>query len=91
MSWSVGAIGRPAVVAAKIAADLSQYSCVDPEEGVKQAVGAALAVALAAQDPSSVVKVAASGSQGTNYVNGKSAGFTNSLNISVEPIHGFVE
>ena len=63
MSWSVSEIGKAPAVAAKIAADINQYKCIDPEEGVKQAVGSALAAALAAQDPNSIVKVTASGHQ----------------------------
>jgi hypothetical protein len=86
MSWSVSGIGRPVAVAAKLAADLSAYKCVDPEESVKQAAAALLAAALAAQDPVSVVKVSASGSQGTS---GNS--IYNSVRIEVEPVYGFIE
>ena len=86
MSWSVSAIGRPPAVAAKVADEISRYKCVDPEEGVKQAVGAALAAALAAQDPASVVKVTASGHQ-----QGSGETAVNTLRVEVEPIFGFIE
>lgn len=93
MSWSVSAIGKPAAVAAKVEADLSSYKCADPEEGVKQAACAAILAGLKAQAANSVVRVAASGHQQPVY--GKDAQqtgeFQNTLNVTVEPIYGFVE
>jgi hypothetical protein len=86
MSWSVSAVGKPAAVAAKVQADLNAYKCVDPEEGVKQAAGAAIAAALGAQRADSAVKVEASGHQSGG---GETA--SNTLRIVVEPIYGFVE
>lgn len=88
MSWSVSAIGRPVAVAAKVAAEISSYKCIDPEEGVKQAVAVALAAALAAQDPATVVKVTASGHQSGVLASG---GTNNTLRVEVEPVYGFVE
>ena len=86
MSWSVSAIGKPAAVAAKVQKDISAYKCVDPEEGVKQAAGAAIAAALGAQNPSSAVKVEASGHQ-----SGTGETAVNTLKIEVTPVYGFVE
>lgn len=91
MSWSTTVIGKPPAVAQRIVRDLAGYKCVDPEEAVKQAAGAAIAAALAAQHPNSVVRVTASGHQGQNYVDGKALGIVNTLNVLVEPLHGFVE
>ena len=93
MSWSVNAIGKPPAVAAKIAADLNQYKCIEPEETVKQAVGAAIAAALAAQSPIGVVRVVGGGNQYTEYgPDGKTVlSIRNTLDIKVEPLYGFVE
>jgi hypothetical protein len=86
MSWSVSGFGKAPAVAAKIAAEISQYKCIEPEEAVKQAVGVALAAALGAQDPRAVVNVTASGHQGQD-----SGRISNTLKVSVEPVYGFVE
>jgi hypothetical protein len=91
MSWSVSAIGKPAAVAAKVAADLAQYRCTEPEEAVRQLAGTLLSTALCAQHPDSVVQVSASGSQSNRYVDGKVDGWTNSLEVKVQPLSGFVE
>lgn len=89
MSWSVQAVGKAPAVALKIESDFTAMSkCMEPEEGVKQAVRAAISVALAAQDPKTAVKVSASGSQSTNYPDNT---FRNQLSVSVEPMYGFVE
>jgi hypothetical protein len=46
--------------------------------------------ALASQDASNVVRVAASGSQSfKNYTD--QTGVTNSLSITIEPLYGFLE
>jgi hypothetical protein len=83
MSWSVSATGKAPAVASKIAAEISRSKCIEPEEGVKQAVGAALAAALAAQDPEQTVKVSASGHQGGDA--GSGTKISNTLHVSVEP------
>jgi hypothetical protein len=89
MSWIASAVGKPAAVAASIASQIGAYKCIEPEEGVKQAVGAALAASLAAQNPDSVVKVIASGHQ-TGPTDGLK-NINNTVHVEVEPIHGFVE
>jgi len=83
MSWSVAASGKASAVAARIEEDFSKLSaCVDPEEGVKQAARDAIAVALAAQDPATVVKVSAFGSQSTDH---KTGSVRNQLSVFIEP------
>jgi len=92
MSWNANAIGRPLAVAAKLEADLAMYQCAEPEETVKKAALAVMKAALEAQDPVSVVKVAAHGSQGETYgPDGKARGIHNTLSLSIEPVHGFIE
>ena len=92
MSWSVQAVGKPAAVATKVQADLSVFRCTEPEETVKQAACTALVAAINAQAPNTVIKVSASGSQSNLYgPDGKVAGVQNNLQMSVEPIYGFVE
>lgn len=86
MSWSVSAVGKPTAVAAKCQEELTRFKCIDPEEGVKLAAASTIAAALAAQNPQSAVKVMASGHQ-----SGTGETATNTLNISVEPLYGFVE
>jgi hypothetical protein len=88
MSWSVSAIGKPAAVAAKVQKDLSAYKCVEPEEQVKVAAGAAIVAAVTAYPPDSCVKVSASGHQGTATEEGKAF---NNLRVDIEPVYGFVE
>lgn len=90
MSWSVDVFGRPQAVAAKLATDLANIKCSEPEQSIKGFVGEALASALAAFPPGYAVKVRASGSQ---YVpdHGKPLEMVNNLSVSVEPMYGFVE
>jgi hypothetical protein len=83
MSWSVAAIGKAAAVAAKIEQDFAGMGkCAEPEETVKQSARATLAASLAAQDPTAVVKVSASGSQSTDYT---TKSVRNQMSISIEP------
>jgi len=92
MSWSVGAIGKPAAVAAKMETDFANFRCTEPEESVRQAALVTILAAVNAQSPESVVQVAASGSQSTYWdKDGNVTGFQNSLEIKIQPIYGFVE
>lgn len=90
MSWSVEAIGRAPAVAEKIERDFAATTaqCRGPEEGVRQSVRAALAIALAAQDPATVVQVSASGSQSSDYGTNE---IRNQLSVTVRPLYNFVE
>lgn len=90
MSWSVAVVGKPAAVAAKLAADIARIKCVESEETIKNAVGAAVAAALAAFPPGLAVRVEAAGSQWAPDPT-KPAELQNSLSVKLEPIHGFVE
>lgn len=90
MSWSVFAIGKAPAVRASIAEQFTRYKCSEPEETVKKAVAASIDAALEAQDPATVVKVAASGSQNFKNYETKS-GVSNQCTISIDPMHGFVE
>jgi hypothetical protein len=80
-------------VVEKIAQQLSSYTCLEPEEQVKQAAGVALAAALEAQDPAGCVRVSAGGHQAPVYdEKGQPTGrYQNNLQITVEPIQGFVQ
>ena len=92
MSGGVGAIGKSAAVATEIAKQFANGGkCVEPEEGIRQQAAILVGAAIAAQDPTTAIKVSASGSQSTIYKDGKAAGFQNNLNITVEPQYGFVE
>ena len=95
MSWSVTALGKAPAVAAVIEKQFAGASpCAEPEEALRQAARGVIGAALAAQRPDSVVRVIASGSMLTTYnEETKSWGppLTNSLEIRVEPLGGFVE
>jgi len=94
MSWSVSAVGKASLVAAKIEEEFSKSHCTEPEESLRQSARAAIASALAAStNPDNLVKVIASGHQSEKYSpKGERTGqFSNTLSISVEPICGFVE
>lgn len=93
MSWSVGAVGRPSAVAAKLAKDLASIKCSEPEETIKNEVASILATALAAYPDTYAVTVLANGSQSPGYdpsKPGASMGLVNSLTLSVSPLYGFV-
>lgn len=90
MSWSVFAVGKAPAVRASIADQFTRFKCSEPEETVKQSVAAAIDAALVAQDPATIVKVTASGSQNFKNYETKS-GVSNSCSVAIEPIHGFVE
>lgn len=93
MSWSVQAIGRVKALKDRMAEEFGKATCMEPEETVRQAAGATIASALAAQDPDSVVQISASGSQSQKYDGtGAPTGlFTNNLDVKVTPVWGFVE
>lgn len=90
MSWSVSAIGKPAAVAEKLAAEFVKYKCLEPEETIKSHVANAVAAALAAFPLNSVVEVSASGSQ-SRAETGPPVLATNQLTVTIKPIFGFVE
>lgn len=87
MSWSVSAMGKPAAVATKLAADFARIKCTEPEESIKNTVASAVATGLAAFPPNQAVSVEASGSQSSS----NPGEATNSLSVSLKPLWGFVE
>ena len=90
MSWSVAAIGKSTAVRAELAKQFTINPCAEPEETVRQSAAKTIDAALSALDGSIAVKVAANGSQGFKDWQNKT-GVYNSLNIAIEPQHGFVE
>lgn len=88
MSWSVSAIGKTPAVATEIAQQFGTYKCAEPEETVRQAALVLINSALSAQDPSTVVRVSAAGSQGLNYT---TKAVYNQVTVTIEPQYGFVE
>jgi hypothetical protein len=87
MSWSVTVVGKASAVAAKVANDIASIKCSEPEETIKNNVGHAISVGLAAFGPDFPVKVSASGSQSDRGGGVK----TNQLSVTIEPIWGFLE
>jgi FlaG/FlaF family flagellin (archaellin) len=90
MSWGIGYVGKAPAVRTQCATEFANNPCAEPEETVRQAAAAVIDAALASQDASNVVRVAASGSQSfKNYTD--QTGVTNSLSITIEPLYGFLE
>jgi hypothetical protein len=88
MSWSVSGFGKAPAVRESIAKQFAQGSkCMEPEETMRQAAAALMESSLAAQEPSKVIEVSASGSMSTD--NGKVA--SNSISIKIDPKWGFIE
>lgn len=93
MSWSINAVGRAGAVAGKVASEIVKIKCSEPEETIKNAVGAILATALSAYPEGYAVSVEANGSQGPGYDSATGAnigGHVNSLTVNVRPLYGFV-
>jgi hypothetical protein len=90
MSWSVSAIGKASAVASKLAVDFASVKCSEPEETIKSGVAGAVAVALAAFPPNYAVRVEAYGSQSCPDSSKAPNEKTNSLNVKIEPVWGFV-
>jgi hypothetical protein len=92
MSWSFQAVGKPAAVLAKAKQEFAKSPCVEPEETIRQKALEQIDVALSAFPASAPVKVIANGSQSSEYAAGVTTGkATNSLNVTIEPLYGFVE
>lgn len=86
MSWSISKYGFAGVVAAKVSEDIQRIKCAEPEETIKNMVGAAIIHSLESFPADFPVKVEASGSQST--IDGK---LVNTLNTRIEPQYGFVK
>lgn len=90
MSWSIFTIGRAGALRAKVAADLANIKCSEPEETIKNTVAATLDLALAAFPPNYALRIDAAGSQHAPD-HSKPDERVNSLSVKLEPIYGFVE
>jgi hypothetical protein len=89
MSWSVVAVGKKDAVAAKLATDFERITYLTgPEAELKDVAAELITKAVAAQGEKTAIKVLASGSAGQT---GEANSATQTLNIVIEPIHGFVE
>ncbi len=93
MSWSVFLVGKAKAVGAKARKDFSQIKCPEPEQSIVSALGVAVDTALASFPDDQAVKLQCSGSQGDIYgidgykLEGK---FTQTVNVSIETIWGFL-
>ncbi len=86
-------MGRAAAVAKRIELDFSVMPrCAEPEESIRRSARATIATALMAQEPSTIVKVCASGSQSAHFgPDNRQSGHINFLRIEITPQFGFVE
>ena len=90
MSWSVSAMGKPAAVAAKLAADFARMQpMAEPEESVKNNAAASIASALAAYPSNFLVRVEANGSQ--YRPNNDAAECVNTHTLKIESLGTLVE
>lgn len=91
MSWSVSAIGKSGAVKTAMAQQFKNGSkCLEPEERIRLAAANLIDLGLDAQDPSSAVKVEASGSQTFKDYAAKT-GVSNTVTISIQPQGAFIE
>ncbi len=86
MSWSVLAIGKAPAVRAEIAKQFANASkCVEPEETLRQGAAQLIDASLEAQASHSDVRVAASGSQYSDYPSAYPLkGLKNQLTIAID-------
>lgn len=90
MSWTVSSVGRVAAVRDDIARQFTLYHCMEPKETVRQAAATLIDAALAAQNQDFAVSVRADGSQSFEDCS-KKEGVSTRLNISIEPLYGFLK
>jgi hypothetical protein len=90
MSWGVAAQGKAPKVREEIARQFANGGkCMEPEETIRQSAAATIDAAIAGQHDEAFVKVSASGSMSfRDYSNRTDP--TNSLSISIEPMHGLL-
>ncbi len=86
-------IGRASSVARRVELDFSAMPrLADPEEQIRRSARSTIAACLESQEPSTVVKVCASGSQSTHFgPDNRQRGHVNFLRIEIQPQLGFVE
>jgi hypothetical protein len=90
MSWGISRSGKATAVAAAVEKDLAGLNLSEPELSVKNAIGNAIAQALAAFPSSMPVNVDASGSQ-TTPDSAHPEEKVNQARLSIEPLWGFLE
>ena len=90
MSWSFGAVGKPAALLEKARKDLGAIKCAEPEETIKTKCLNIIEASLLVFPPNTAVEVKAGGSQ---YCadSKKPNELVNSLSFEIKPIWGFVE
>jgi hypothetical protein len=88
MSWYIKKVGAAKAVADAVKKSLDDIKCVEPENTIKNDVGAAIYLALGAFPPDFPVSVEASGSQSSDP---NWDGQVNMLNVKIEPLFGFVK
>jgi hypothetical protein len=91
MSWSVSGVGKAKPLAAKLAAQLANIKCSEPEESIKNNAASAITMALATYPENYVVKVVASGNQHVPSPGDKPDEKVNNLSVVIEVVYGFVE
>lgn len=90
MSWNISKTGKASEVAEQFVEELAKNPCQEPEETVRQEVGATCAIALAAMPPDQQVQVIAYGSQQQVYPEGggePTGEFLNTVSLSLKPIY----
>jgi len=90
MSWSINKTGKASEVAEQLVEELAKNPCQEPEETIRQEVGAVCATALAAMPEDQMVEVVAFGSQSPVYPEGggdATGEFKNEVKLSLKPIY----
>lgn len=91
MSWSVSALGKPAAVAKKLAADFERIPPMqEPEETGKKAAASAVAAIVPAFPETHVVRVECNGSQYTPDNNSPDKKI-NQLTVKIESLGQILE
>ena len=80
MSWSVSRTGTPHEVRAKLASDIRNARCLEPEESIKAKVGEIFDLSLTAYPDNAQVKVSAWGSQ----IRAPNDRWINTLTVQIE-------
>lgn len=91
MSWSASGVGKAGVLAGKLALEFDRVKCAEPEQTIKDQVAQIVQLALSAFPPDMPVRVNASGSQQSVDFSDPNAPKVNQLNVTIEPIWGFLE
>ncbi len=91
MSWSVHLHGKSDALISKAAEEFEKIKYLkEPENMVKNAVGALVDQSLRAQIPACAVRIECLGSMSVSSQADAPDVVTSSLSVKVEPMHGFV-